>query len=170
MRGIPSLILLVLMLALLAGCNLDGYTRTYAVAAEDRFGQRLEIGMTLEPKRAQDMSVDIQRLEQAGVIMPGAVLKPDPAPVPMVPASARLAILTGPDSAPAIHSPSSPSSASVWLTRDGALRLETHPEVIAMRRAAGWRDAPPPGFEDGFAPAWRNGRWVVKQVKGGSRD
>lgn len=173
--ALPGLMAVLFVVCLvLAGCKaLDGYTRSYTLAAVDKFGQRVEVGMTLTPRQALEVANELQRREDAGVITKGARLTPDADPVPMEDAAEVLQILTAADEVKregdrqagsptnAVRLEAKPPGDAVeapmtYLTREGKLRLETHPAVIARYRAAGWRDAPRPG-----GGVWRGGKWVV---------
>jgi hypothetical protein len=174
MKRVRVILLPALALALLVGCKaFDGYVRSYTLSAEDRFGQKVSIGITLDPKQDEAVPVVIDRLEHEGVIAKGATVKEEPVSMPLEPAAEKLAILTEPaEPSSPIFAPPSPSDAMVWLTRNGALRLATSPQAIAMLRNSGWVDAPLPLYdpEKDFAPQWRNGKWVVRKTKGARHD
>jgi hypothetical protein len=174
--GALLLILLVVMLALTGCKHLANFKRSYTIAAVDRFGQRVEVGVTLEPKEMERMEV-LRRLEREGVIARAPMVTEDVEP--LQPAAMQLATLTAPAPVPTEHDrqgtgglrfPASPNATMTWLAKEVGgvwkLRVETDAAVIAMYRAAGWHDMPPPGFEDGEAPQWdkKRGHWRVRDV------
>jgi hypothetical protein len=165
---------LVLCLVL-CGCHLDGYTRSYYLAGVDQFGQRVEVGATFTPPQARAMAV---RLEREGVFAPGVTLVEVSEELEV--AGRQLEILrgdgtgqagsltpaVGQDAQPPVAMPPSLAVATVWLAKSGKLWVGSSAPEIAARRAAGWMDMPPPGFEDGFAPQWdaSRGKWRVRRV------
>jgi hypothetical protein len=159
-----------------AGCaNLDDYRRSYNVTYEDREGQRVSVGMTLEKRQAAELVEAMGRREALPAEAPmGRVVSVavDPEPVPMEDAALSLVRLTeegpaGREVRPVMWVPPSPGDTMVYLTRGGKLRLETDAEHARMYRAAGWVDAPLPIWdpEVHHAPVWRGGRWVVPKAR-----
>jgi hypothetical protein len=168
MKRIAALSCLVLLLCMV-GCHLKDYSRSYYLAGVDRFGQRVEIGATFTPPQARSM---METLERDGVFAPGKTRLVE-VEEPLQPAATQLEILTwkdgtGPVPLPAEAAPMPPSSGDVrvWLTKGGALWVGSYAPEIAARRAAGWMDMPPPGYEAGHAPQWdaRRGRWRVRKA------
>jgi hypothetical protein len=165
-----------------AGCaNLDDYRRSYNVTYEDREGQRVSVGMTLEKRQAAELVEAMGRREALPAEAPmGRVVgvAVDPEPVPMEDAALSLVRLTeeggevreGPEMRPVrpvLWVPPFPSDGTFYLTKDGKLRQELDAENARMYRAAGWVDAPLPMWDPEVhrAPVWRGGRWVVPKLK-----
>jgi hypothetical protein len=165
--------LLMVGVLCIAGCaNLDDYRRSYTVTYEDRLGQRVSVGMTLEKKQAAQLAEAMARRE-APVEPLGAVVgvQVDPEPVPMQEAAVSLAVLTDEgrekrEARPVMWVPPSPGDTMFYLTKDGKLRQETDVDTARAYRAAGWVDAPLPIWdpEVHHAPVWR-GRWVVPRAR-----
>jgi hypothetical protein len=175
-RWILSFIPLCLAFMGLVACsNLDDYRRSYNVTYEDREGQRVSVGMTLEKRQA--LALTQAMVQQEARLPMGKVVgvAEDAAPVPMHDAALSLVRLTKegdegravPAVRPVMWAPPSPSDTMVYLTKGGKLRLETDAEHARMYRAAGWVDAPLPMWdpEVHHAPVWRGGRWVVPKMK-----
>jgi hypothetical protein len=165
--------LLMLCALCIAGCvNLDDYRRSYTVTYEDRLGQRVSVGMTLEKRQAAELVAAMARREApVEPLGPVVGVQVDPEPVPMQEAAVALAVLTdeGRERStvrPVMWAPPSPADTMFYLTKGGKLRLETDVDTARAYRAAGWMDAPLPMWdpEVHHAPVWR-GRWVVPRAK-----
>lgn len=171
-----ALMPLLVLCLVVAGCRaLDGYRRSYTVSLEDKYGQKVSFGVTLDPPQAAGMAAELQRLERAGVVAEASVTR-DKEQEALLPAAMQLATLTS-GSAPEVRAtgtkasaapwtgPASPAVTTVWLrSKEGKLWMGSNAEDIARLRAAEWVDVPPPGFEDGAAFPWLNGEWAVPGV------
>jgi hypothetical protein len=155
-----------------AGCRrLDDYTRSYTVTYEDREGQRVSVGVTLERREAREMMEQVAAAKLPPSPLGQVVsMVEDAEPVPMREGAVQLKRLT--EEAPeragvaVTMDETTPGETGVFLTRDGKLRLETDLQEAAVKRQAGWVDAPVPKYnpETELPPVWR-GRWVVKRAR-----
>jgi hypothetical protein len=153
--GVQGVILFLCCLALVA-CHLEGYSRSYTISAEDKFGQRVALSFTATPPQVPAVAA---RLRSDGVIA---------ADVPVVvreverealdPAAEQLAVLTLPVEEMAAGRASAPgpgrererevlwppdtSDPVVYLMKDGMVEVTADAVEIAKLRAAGWMDVP----------------------------
>lgn len=173
-------VLLFLGCVVLAGCHLDGYTRSYYLAGVDQFGQRVEVGATFTPPQARAMAV---RLERDGVFAPGVQVVETGDELER--AAGQLEILTedgvgqagslttavGQDAQPPWRTPALDGPMTYLSRKEGGryrLQLAVDGNRVAILKGAGWHVVSMPVYDPDrdFAPRWDEvrGKWSVWKV------